>query len=509
MRAPNPRKRALLPLVESASSARDKNGALVPFKRSRISGEGGGCSEEIKGADEVGRLTIRNALGTHVLVIERDKPFHIGRAQACDFRLDGASVSARHCTVYSILTDTDETLVILQDTSTNGTLHNDRVVGRGKTVVLSEGDRIEITKHLFRYSHTAPSFASLPRPSAAPTPQALVPGQPRKIGTYLISPRTLGSGAFSQVFLALNTRSLKQVACKTLQRVRVKGDRLKAIQREVDVLRRVEHPNINKIEDVVIDKDAVHIFLQLVSGGDLFSYLVKKVRLDAPEAKFVLYQLLLGLQYLHETAQIAHRDIKLENVILSTSGPFPKVQLADFGQSRALAPSASASKDDKARFHSLNGTLQYMAPEQLMAWTRKGGYDGKKADCWSLGIVLALLLTGTHPFEPWSSSLSSSTSSNSPQPLSATLFGASAVKELEGNPQDKRVCRAVVEGEVALGTGRFGSEDYHARALLAHLLSHEPSTRASASQALKSRWIGKSRVELEKLYEKVVGKEGK
>ncbi|GAA5994029.1 hypothetical protein JCM11641_000577, partial [Rhodosporidiobolus odoratus] len=299
-------------------------------------------------------------------------------------------------------------------------------------------------------------------------------------------------------------QTLKQVACKRLPRSRPaaggtnkeqKGrDRLTAIQREVEMLKKAKHPNINKIEGVVVGEDAVHIFLQLVSGGDLFSYLVKKGRLDAPEAKFVLYQLLLGLRYLHEEVNVAHRDIKLENIILATSGPFPKVQLADFGQSRSATQS----------FRSLNGTLQYMAPEQLVAWTRKGGYSGKRADMWSLGIVLALLLTGSHPFEPWSSS------PNSPSGQSQgglSVFGASAAMELDNNPGDLSLCRAVVKGEVALGSSGFGSAKNAARALLlSNLLAHDPATRATALEALESSWISMSRKELEALYEKVVGK---
>ncbi|GAA6035882.1 hypothetical protein JCM8097_005755, partial [Rhodosporidiobolus ruineniae] len=385
-----------------------------------------------------------------------------------------------------IIADTGEVLAMLQDTSTNGTLHNGRLIKRGAAVVLSDGDRIEIASHVFRYSHTVSSATTSAFTHAI------------RIGDFLVSPRTLGSGAYSQVFLALSTKTLRQVACKRLARSNLKGDRLEAIQREVEMLKKAQHPNINKIEDVVIGDKDVHIFLQLVSGGDLFSHLVKRGRLDAPEAKFILYQLLIGLRYLHEEVNVAHRDIKLENIILSHPSPFPHVLLADFGQSRSASQS----------FKSLNGTLQYMAPEQLLAWTRKGGYSGKKADVWGLGIVLALLLTGSHPFEPWSSSSSfASSSPYEPSPGTIRKYGQTAAAELAFSPGDRKVCEGVVSGEVLLPEIKFGSGDQAARLLLAQMLSHDPFRRATAAQALNSRWIKESKKELERLYERVVSDE--
>ncbi|GAA5829942.1 hypothetical protein JCM11251_007941 [Rhodosporidiobolus azoricus] len=546
MQPPNPRKRTLLPLDPNTAPS------LSPTKRTRIASTERGTTH--RDAQEVGRLVTRSGgRGTQVLKIELDRPFYLGRSTSANdyvFPPEDKKASAKHARVYCITADTGEHFATLQDLhSTNGTLHNGRLIGKGGTVVLSEGDKIEIGSHVFRYHHTAPSpaLSSTAFATATSTPASafFAGGQNvQQVGDFLLSPRTLGSGAFSQVFLALSTKTLKQVACKRLHRSRVKADRLKAIEREVEMLKRASHPNINKIEDVVVGEEAVHIFLQLVPGGDLFSYLLKKTRIDAPEAKFILYQLLLALRYLHDEVGIAHRDIKLENVILASSGPFPKVQLADFGQSRPLSLGPS---------HSLNGTLQYMAPEQLLGVTRRrdgGGAEGKpangskdegevegrgqgwngmKGDMWSLGILLALLLTGAHPFEPWSSSASSSASSSrssythSKAGLTA-LFGPTAAHELKLNPGDERVCKRIIAGLLKGGDGGaggrgldlgglvggrgFGSGDEAARTLISHLLDPSPSRRWTARQAFEdSDWIVESRKELKELYAKVVGKE--
>ncbi|GAA5915809.1 hypothetical protein JCM6882_006106 [Rhodosporidiobolus microsporus] len=532
MQPPNPRKRTLLPLDSNslASLSSPSKRVRTPSKTDATSGKG-------RDKDEVGRLVTRDAKsGTSVLVIRLDRPFHLGRSRACDFVFppEEQRASGRHARVYCVTADTGEHLATLEDLhSTNGTLHNGRLVGKGGTVVLSEGDRVEIASRVFRYHHTASSPSS---PTALTTASPESPSV-QQVGDFLLSPRTLGSGAFSQVFLALSTKTLKQVACKRLPRARMRGDRLKAIEREVEMLKKAKHPNINKIEDVVVGEEAVHIFLQLVSGGDLFSYLLKKTRLDAPEAKFILYQLLLALRYLHDEVGVAHRDIKLENVILASSGPFPKVQLADFGQSRPLSLGPS---------HSLNGTLQYMAPEQLRGVTRrkdggvgmavgegqgeedvegKGmGWEGAKGDVWSLGILLALLLTGSHPFEPWTSSSSPSPSpthsrsdarSSKPKSGLTALFGPTAAHELRLNPSDERVCSRIVGADGTgmelgmVGGGRgFGSGDEAARTLLSHMLARAPSQRCTADEALKtSQWIEESRKELEELYARVVGGE--
>ncbi|GAA5843508.1 hypothetical protein JCM5353_003875, partial [Sporobolomyces roseus] len=345
---------------------------------------------------------------------------------------------------------------------------------------------VRIGGQVFRFYQTVSTS-----PPTAPTtdnaPLTIVKTPPQ-IGNYVILPHTIGSGAFATVWLALNTKTLKQVACKRMSRKVVGEKSLHNVRREIDILKRASHPNINKIEDVEVSDDSVHIFLELVSGGDLFSFLVKRGRLDAPQAKWILYQMLHALIYLHEEVNVAHRDIKLENVLLCGSGSFPKIQLADFGQATV------ADRD----FQSLKGTLSYMAPEQLMGWTRREGYDGKIADMWSTGIVLSFLLTGTHPFEPLASQSSSLAYSNS-------IFGETASGEFEQNSIEQRLCLSVVKGDVGLPRMKFGTHDFELRSLLSCLLNPDPDTRSSSRKAIGSRWFKTSSIELKELYERVVG----
>ncbi|GAA5847736.1 hypothetical protein JCM9279_005009 [Rhodotorula babjevae] len=481
---PPPRKRALLPEPFEAT-----NLAANPHLSKQLST----ALHPPWAPGECARLLTRTPqAGAQALVLAVDRSLVLGRSARADYQLASPLASSFHARLAATVSDTGHTLITLGDGSSNGTLVNGRRVFH-RSVVLCDGDRVEIAGQLFRYVHTAPSPPA--QPSAADPTTATA--APRKVGHYLVYPRTLGSGGFSSVHLALDTRSLVQVACKRLPRARVGKDRLDMIRREVDMLQRATHPNINRIEAVEVDDVAVHIFLELVPGGDLFTYLIKHTRLDAPEAKWILYQLLLALEYLHDDLGIAHRDVKLENVVLAftcpgTGGRFPKAQLADFGQ----------AKEAGARFKSLQGTLQYMAPEQLVAWTRHEGYDGKQADMWALGILLAHLLTGSHPFEPFPSSSGSDLATAAS--AAADDLGSSVAHELAANPADKDVVKAVVRGEVELPKGRWGSGDGAVRALLSSLLAHDPTRRATAAQALASPWIASSRAELDELWRRIV-----
>ncbi|GEM08154.1 cell-cycle checkpoint protein [Rhodotorula toruloides] len=450
---PNPRKRVL---AAAAAAARPLKRTKHSLARTAQYAHAGtvGLAGIVKG--ECARLVTRSPeTGAQALVVTRSRPFHIGRSPNNDYIVPHPAVSARHCALYALEADTGEIVVCLEDESTNGTLHNDRKVRRA-TVVLNDGDKVEIGGQVFRYHHTSRETSARHATASGAAPQL--------VGDYLVLPRTLGSGAFSQVHLALSTITLKQVACKKLPRRRVSGDRLLVIQREIDMLKSASHPGINKIEAVEVDNEFV------VPGGDLFTYLITRTRLDAPEGTPIP-----------------------PGPSLPSANP-----LGDFGQARYA----------NQRFTSLQGTLQYMAPEQLLAWTRHEGYDGKKADIWAAGILFALLLTGGHPFEPFLTSSSAASARYGP-PAKAradtdALFGRSAIAELARTPADKPVCKNVVKGEMVLPDMHFGSGDANVRALLNSMLHPLASSRCTAHEALQSPWFKSSAAQLEELYRRVV-----
>ena len=208
---------------------------------------------------------------------------------------------------------------------------------------------------------------------------------------YTIVPRALGVGGFAAVFLAINTKARQQVACKVVQLpekppvpnssdwVSKKGRQVPAtrvnthvarhrkkcqdLRREFEVLKGIDHPNIIRLEKAIYATDHIYIFQELVSGGDLLSYLERKGGLDEPEAAVIVFQLLKALEYLHSHG-VVHRDVKPENILLTSWRKGARIVLTDFGQARKLVDDGNMAKDTKAvsRMCTVVGTVGYAAP---------------------------------------------------------------------------------------------------------------------------------------------------
>lgn len=123
-----------------------------------------------------------------------------------------------------------------------------------------------------------------------------------------------------------------------------------------------------------------------MEGGELFERIVKS-RISESTVKLYFYQILLAVQYLHDNG-IIHRDLKLENVLLSSTNEECCIKITDFGQSKILG--------ETSLMRTLCGTPTYLAPEVLNT-AGTGGYS-KAVDYWSLGVILFICLSGYPPF---------------------------------------------------------------------------------------------------------------
>jgi len=218
----------------------------------------------------------------------------------------------------------------------------------------------------------------------------------RKIGmTWQDKPLPKEPAAADAVHLQAEIQKLRMWASRKKRRVKLE-DKLHKYFREIGILASISHPNIISLDKVYITDETIYLFQDLITAGDLFSYIESKNRkLLEVEAAVIIRQVLLALQYLHER-NIAHRDLKPENIMLTSLATGARVVLTDFGSARRVLP--------LQRYNSLVGTEQYAAPEITNARSRffVGGRPTGHSiavDMWSVGAISVLLLTGALPFE--------------------------------------------------------------------------------------------------------------
>jgi serine/threonine protein kinase len=194
---------------------------------------------------------------------------------------------------------------------------------------------------------------------------------------FVISNRLLGAGGFAGVFLAWDAKSQQQLACKILRNgtehataskaseeianmANLRAEREK-LAREYTVLKDLSHPNIIRVEKVFYSTSNIYIFQELVTGGDLLSYIGCRGPLSEGHAAMITRQLLEAVKYLHDN-NIVHRDIKLENVLMTSSREGARIVLTDFGQARSLEHGRAGQRGPISRMQSAAGTCGYIAP---------------------------------------------------------------------------------------------------------------------------------------------------
>ena len=160
---------------------------------------------------------------------------------------------------------------------------------------------------------------------------------------------------------------------------------LLAVEREIVVMKLIDHPNIMRLYDVWETSTSLYLILEYVQGGELFDYLCAKGRRPTSEVLGYFQQIICAVDYCHRF-NIAHRDLKLENILVDQNG---NIKVADFGM---------ATWQDNSRGKQLRtscGSPHYAAPEIISGKP----YNGASADIWSCGVILYALLAAKLPFD--------------------------------------------------------------------------------------------------------------
>lgn len=191
---------------------------------------------------------------------------------------------------------------------------------------------------------------------------------------------TVGEGSFAQVKVALHLITQTLVAIKILKRG-TRKDFL--VISEIDLMTSLYHNHVIRLLQIIDTDRKTFLVMEYAAQGSLRKLVNKRGPLGEEEARSIFRELCLAVNYIH-SQNIAHRDIKAENVLLDWEG---HVKLSDFGLSKRLA------SGEKAK--GFCGTAQYCAPE-VFGHTQ---YDMLPADIWSMGILLYYLVLGKLPYK--------------------------------------------------------------------------------------------------------------
>ena len=259
----------------------------------------------------------------------------------------------------------------------------------------------------------------------------------KQIGNYKIS-HEIGSGAFGKVVLGKHFPTGEKVAIKILDKIILNQtpDDLKLVKQEIEILKIVKHKNIVQLYEILETPRYIFIVMEFCEGGDIMSYILAKGSLSESESLKYFHQLINALYYLH-CQNIAHRDIKIDNLLLDSNND---LKLIDFG--------LSTKYSDDELLNQPCGTIVYAAPEVLDF----KDYHGMLADVWSCGIVLYGMLSGFLPF---------------------------------GDSNDQINKKKILEGKIQMP--KYFSEG--AKNLLRHMLDVNPLTRYTLEDIMEHFWF--------------------
>eukprot|EP00002_Diphylleia_rotans_P028335 TRINITY_DN571_c0_g2_i2.p1 TRINITY_DN571_c0_g2~~TRINITY_DN571_c0_g2_i2.p1 ORF type:complete len:366 (-),score=68.82 TRINITY_DN571_c0_g2_i2:259-1356(-) len=266
------------------------------------------------------------------------------------------------------------------------------------------------------------------------TPDA--PAEANKIiGNYKLG-KTIGEGSYGKVRMASHLQTGVEYAVKSYDRRKMGHDDLKRVQSEINVLKTLsQHQNVIRLVDHIESGTMIYLVMELAQDGDLLDFTDERDFIDENVARPIFMQIAEAIYYCHQH-KILHRDLKLENVLLTGGDKIAKV--SDFGLS------CIERSDDS---HVICGTPVYRAPEMIQ--NRSYSFP---VDVWALGVILYSMLHGQFPFYDENINI-----------LNHKINTASYAKPTRGSPQ--------------------------AHDLIRRMLTVDPAARISIRDVLRHPWL--------------------
>jgi len=251
--------------------------------------------------------------------------------------------------------------------------------------------------------------------------------------------RVLGNGASCEVAYMTRNYDGAEFAVKIMKR----DDKWNPIlfKQEYELLTTLNHPNILGYEDCYMDQTNFYICTSLCKGGELFDKIKELKKFSEVEAAKIMKTIISAIGHCHEK-NIVHRDLKPENIVFRTEER-KELVIIDFGDAKII--------EEDAVYEDFVGTAFYLAPECVR---NRFGWELKKSDMWTIGVIAYVLLTGRPPF-----------------------YGR----------DNKDILRKIIKAKYIWPKSSRVSNS--ARSFIEKLLRKEPKDRYSAAQALQHRWL--------------------
>ena len=267
-----------------------------------------------------------------------------------------------------------------------------------------------------------------------------------------IRKKILGRGSFGIVYLVKQKELSRYFAMKVIKKTSKNKEEEENLMNEIEILRKLDHPNILKITDFYPLKNEYNIITEYCQEGELFDEIKANAPFNEPLAAWYMRQILSAVSYCH-SMNVIHRDLKPENILIvkRVKSGFHPIKIIDFGTAKVFQKEKSE--------HMLIGSAYYIAPEVLSR-----NYS-ELCDLWSCGVIMYILLTGRPPFN---------------------------------GINEEEIMKKIKEGNYDLTKYPWGIISKDAKDLIKGLLQVNPKQRYNAKDSLNHKWFQSEKIKTNK-----------